>query len=229
MGARVSSKGFEQTTRSRISLLFAGLVLLCVTRPPRAALDNGWPIMGPSAAEIPEALGDGREAAPGDSAAETGLRVLTRALLATAAGGSNGQGFKDAHPVDDKPAAPGQASKSSDVTHAEAQAFAKAVLSEPGVDAAEQAEARAAKALVPTTASAPATEGPQVSPRENPSRSAGPAGVTQRQAQILDEYAAMCREVERAHVRWPGPPLPPPVVPHAIWPYGPGYFYPPPW
>jgi hypothetical protein len=104
----------------------------------------------------------------------------------------------------------GKASEGAgEVSHAEAQAFAKAVLSAP-------------KAPDDRPASAPdASPAPGLDAPVNRNKA-----LTERQARILNEYERMRRAAEAEQRRWRGARRPPPMTPYGAYPYAPGYYCP---
>jgi hypothetical protein len=105
------------------------------------------------------------------------------------------------------------------VSHAEAQAFAKAVLSEPK----SAKNGNAAESGTPT----PPQKGAQANAGSLPAPA--PRMVTPRDARFFADYAARRRAaIEAMWPWWQAPPIPPPVMPpYRAYPYPPAYYYPP--
>jgi hypothetical protein len=103
------------------------------------------------------------------------------------------------------------------VSHAEAQAFAKAVLSEPkSAKGGDEADSGTPK---------PSQKGAQANARSL--RTPAPRMLPPRDARVLADYAARRRAaIEAMWQWWQGAPMPPPVMP-PYGPYPPGYYYPP--
>jgi hypothetical protein len=103
------------------------------------------------------------------------------------------------------------------VSHAEAQAFAKAVLSEP----ASAKDGDEAGSGTPT----PSQEGAQANARSLPFPA--PHVLAPPNARVLADYAARRRAAVQAMRQcWQAPPIPPPVMPpYGAYPYPPAYYY----
>jgi len=103
------------------------------------------------------------------------------------------------------------------VSHAEAQAFAKAVLSEP----ASAKDGDEAGSGTPT----PSQEGAQANATSL--RTPAPHVLAPPNARVLADYAARRRAAVQAMRQcWQAPPIPPPVMPpYGAYPYPPAYYY----
>ena len=105
------------------------------------------------------------------------------------------------------------------VSHAEAQAFAKAVLSEP--ESAKNGNEVDSGTPTPLQKGAQANAGSSPAPARRM--------VTPPDARVFADYAARRRAaVEAMWQWWQGPPIPPPVMPpYGAYPYPPPYYCPP--
>jgi hypothetical protein len=201
-----------------------------------------WPAASPRAAPSSiEALRTGPVAPPLVLPGETpsSVRIVTLRSKSTHGAGPTGVAAGAARPASAsmppiekttiacdqtdavKKGSESESTTSNQVNHAEAQAFAKAVLSAPSTPAAKEAKPVAGEAPKVTT-------NPPAAPKPPPTP--GQGVLTQGQARILGEYEAMRRAAEEAmRRRWLGPGMPPPPGgPYGFYPYPPGYYYPPP-
>ncbi len=209
----------ERATPFRATGATAGEPTGHATAPPSASAEVPQLVAPPAEAsptqtstpEATTALSRNPTASPG--AAEVSAQQQPEAQVTAEAGAPASE-----NAADNEKAVSGQATGASrQVSHEEARAFAKAVLSEPK-PAAEQPKA-APSEPGKVKDGAPMTAGKPPAPANR--------ALAERQARILAEYEAMRRAAEAQRRRWPGAGLRPPMPPRGGYPFGPSYYYPP--